>query len=101
MKEGVESGLYCVNQTPPRPIYNLQFFSFKPDVTLSDLHTFLKNVNRIKTIRLSILYALHLLQHQFIVDSNPINKLSILINNITHKLLININNCLSMTCLKF
>jgi len=32
---------------------------------------------------------------------SSINKLTILINNTTHKLLININNYLHMTCLKF
>jgi len=36
----------------------------------------------------------------FAIDSPPIAKLTTLINNITHKLLININNCLLRTCLK-
>ena len=35
----------------------------------------------------------------FAVDSLPITKLTTLINNTTHKLLINIKNCLLKTCL--
>jgi len=76
--DGVSSGCQP-NATP-------SFLHLKKKVNRMGCHPIVKLPNRPKSL--------------FAVDSHPINKLTIIINNITHKLLININNCLSRTYLK-